>query len=299
MALVGSGAGKTDREPAAALLGPRWRTIQSTGSSCRTSRPITSGTDVAICGTLTSSMTRCAHVAGPAEADEAAIRRALEQAALADFVESLPGARHDGWRARCPTVKRAASACRDAPPAAPGLILDKATSHLTRSAGPDAQRLDADARTARDRHRSSLDRADADQLTVLTAVVWSRLAPTPDSRPQRPSARLIRRQLSGAQQSIRMAENLAKVIVHSGWPLTGARIGDILKERHRQQRDHRHADKRRGSRPSGAAAAQCQYHLQQQRAGGDADGLRRCCAILVRPSPTQHGRQHVGVAQHY
>ena len=149
------------------------------------------------------------------EADEAAIRRAFEQAALADFVESLPegldtmvgerGVQLSGGQRQRVAIARAFLKN------APTLILDEATSHL--DAVSETQVRNALAALMRDRttiviaHRLSTVR-DADRLAVLDR---GRLVEngTHGELLARNGlyARLIRRQIAGAQQPIRMAGN--------------------------------------------------------------------------------------------
>jgi ATP-binding cassette, subfamily B, bacterial len=149
------------------------------------------------------------------EADEAAILRAFEQAALADFVESLPegldtmvgerGVQLSGGQRQRVAIARAFLKN------APTLILDEATSHL--DAVSEAQVREALAALMRDRttiviaHRLSTVR-DADRLAVLDR---GRLVETGTHGELLTCnglyARLIRRQIAGAQQPIRMAGN--------------------------------------------------------------------------------------------
>ena len=149
------------------------------------------------------------------EADEAAIHRALEQAALAEFVESLPegldtmvgerGVQLSGGQRQRVAIARAFLKN------APTLILDEATSHL--DAVSEAQVRGALDALMRDRttiviaHRLSTVR-DADRLAVLdhghlveTGTHGELLARNGLY------ARLIRRQLAGAQQPLRLAGN--------------------------------------------------------------------------------------------
>ena len=149
------------------------------------------------------------------EADEAAIRRAFEQAALADFVDSLPegldtmvgerGVQLSGGQRQRVAIARAFLKN------APTLILDEATSHL--DAVSEAQVREAHAALMRNRttiviaHRLSTVR-DADRLAVLdrgglveTGTHGELLARNGLY------ARLIRRQIAGAQQPLRMAGN--------------------------------------------------------------------------------------------
>jgi ATP-binding cassette, subfamily B, bacterial len=149
------------------------------------------------------------------EADEAAILRALEQAALADFVESLPegldtmvgerGVQLSGGQRQRVAIARAFLKN------APTLILDEATSHL--DAVSEAQVRNALDALMRNRttiviaHRLSTVR-DADRLAVLDR---GRLVETGTHGELLARnglyARLIRRQLSGAQQPMRLAGN--------------------------------------------------------------------------------------------
>jgi ATP-binding cassette subfamily C protein CydCD len=149
------------------------------------------------------------------DADEAAIRRALEQAALADFVASLPegldtmvgerGVQLSGGQRQRVAIARAFLKN------APTLILDEATSHL--DAVSEAQVRSALDALMRDRttiviaHRLSTVR-DADRLAVLDR---GRLVETGTHGELLARnglyARLIRRQLAGAQQPIRLAGN--------------------------------------------------------------------------------------------
>jgi ABC-type multidrug transport system fused ATPase/permease subunit len=149
------------------------------------------------------------------EADEAAIRLAFDQAALADFVESLPegldtmvgerGVQLSGGQRQRVAIARAFLKN------APTLILDEATSHL--DAVSEAQVRQALAALMRDRttiviaHRLSTVR-DADLLAVLDR---GRLVETGTHGELLARnglyARLIRRQIAGAQQPLRMAGN--------------------------------------------------------------------------------------------
>jgi len=149
------------------------------------------------------------------EADEAAIRRALDEAALADFVASLPegldtrvgerGVQLSGGQRQRVAIARAFLKN------APTLILDEATSHL--DAVSEAQVRRALATLMRDRttiviaHRLSTVR-NADRLAVLDG---GRLVETGTHGELLARnglyARLIRRQIAGAQQPIRMAGN--------------------------------------------------------------------------------------------
>jgi ATP-binding cassette subfamily C protein CydCD len=149
------------------------------------------------------------------EADEAAVRRALEQAALAEFVDSLPegldtmvgerGVQLSGGQRQRVAIARAFLKN------APTLILDEATSHL--DAVSEAQVRTALDALMRDRttiviaHRLSTVR-DADRLAVLDR---GRLVETGTHTELLASgglyARLIRRQMAGAQQPLRLAGN--------------------------------------------------------------------------------------------
>ena len=149
------------------------------------------------------------------EADEAAIRRALEQAALADFIASLPegldtmvgerGVQLSGGQRQRVAIARAFLKN------APTLILDEATSHL--DAVSEAQVRSALDALMRDRttiviaHRLSTVR-DADRIAVLDR---GRLVETGTHGELLARnglyARLIRRQLAGTQQSLRLAGN--------------------------------------------------------------------------------------------
>jgi len=149
------------------------------------------------------------------EADEAAVRRALEQAALADFIESLPegldtvvgerGVQLSGGQRQRVSIARAFLKN------APTLILDEATSHL--DAVSEAQVRSALDALMRNRttiviaHRLSTVR-DADRLAVLDR---GRLVETGTHGELLARnglyARLIRHQLAGAQQPLRLAGN--------------------------------------------------------------------------------------------
>jgi len=149
------------------------------------------------------------------EAGEAAIHRALEQAALADFVSSLPegldtivgerGVQLSGGQRQRVAIARAFLKN------APTLILDEATSHL--DAVSEAQvrgALDAlmhDRTTIVIAHRLSTVR-NADRLAVLDrGQVVEAGSHTELLARGGLYARLIRRQLAGAQQQIRLAGN--------------------------------------------------------------------------------------------
>jgi ATP-binding cassette subfamily C protein CydCD len=147
------------------------------------------------------------------EADAAAVRRALEQAALADFVDSLPealdtqvgerGVQLSGGQRQRVAIARAFLKN------APTLVLDEATSHL--DAVSEAQVRGALDALMRDRttiviaHRLSTVRG-ADLLAVLD---HGRLVETGSHAGLVAKnglyARLIRHQLAGARQEIRAA----------------------------------------------------------------------------------------------
>jgi ATP-binding cassette subfamily C protein CydCD len=149
------------------------------------------------------------------EADEAAIHRALDQAALADFVASLPdgldtmvgerGVQLSGGQRQRVAIARAFLKN------APTLILDEATSHL--DAVSEAQVRGALDALMRDRttiviaHRLSTVR-NADLLAVLDG---GHLVETGSHSELLARgglyARLIRRQISGARQPLRAAGN--------------------------------------------------------------------------------------------
>ena len=149
------------------------------------------------------------------EADETAILRALEQAALADFVGSLPegldtivgerGVQLSGGQRQRVAIARAFLKN------APTLILDEATSHL--DAVSEAQVRGALDALMRDRttiviaHRLSTVR-NADRLAVLDrGHVVEAGSHTELIARGGLYARLIRRQLAGAQQHVRLAGN--------------------------------------------------------------------------------------------
>jgi ATP-binding cassette subfamily C protein CydCD len=145
------------------------------------------------------------------EADEAAVRRALEQAALAEFVDSLPegldtpvgerGVQLSGGQRQRVAIARAFLKN------APTLVLDEATSHL--DAVSEAQVRAALDALMRDRttfviaHRLSTVR-NADSLAVLD---HGRLVETGNHAELLAQgglyARLIRHQIEGAQQPLR------------------------------------------------------------------------------------------------
>ncbi len=145
------------------------------------------------------------------EADEAAVRRALEQAALAEFVDSLPegldtpvgerGVQLSGGQRQRVAIARAFLKN------APTLVLDEATSHL--DAVSEAQVRAALDALMRDRttfviaHRLSTVR-NADLLAVLD---HGRLVETGNHAELLAQgglyARLIRHQIEGAQQPLR------------------------------------------------------------------------------------------------
>jgi len=149
------------------------------------------------------------------EADETAVRRALEQAALADFVESLPegldtivgelGVQLSGGQRQRVAIARAFLKN------APTLILDEATSHL--DAVSEAQVRSALDALMRNRttiviaHRLSTVR-DADRLAVLDRGCLVETGTHAELLARNGLyARLIRRQLAGAQQLLRLAGN--------------------------------------------------------------------------------------------
>ncbi len=145
------------------------------------------------------------------DADEAAIRRALEQAALAEFVDSLPegldtrvgerGVQLSGGQRQRVAIARAFLKN------APTLILDEATSHL--DAVSEAQVRAALDALMRDRttiviaHRLSTVR-NADALVVLDRGHLVEIGSHAELVARNGLyARLIRRQLAGAQEPIR------------------------------------------------------------------------------------------------
>ncbi len=149
------------------------------------------------------------------EADEVAIRRALEQAALADFVESLPegldtmvgerGVQLSGGQRQRVAIARAFLKN------APTLILDEATSHL--DAVSEAQVRGALAALMRDRttiviaHRLSTVR-NADMLAVLDGGRLIEIGSHPELLARGGLyARLIHRQIAASQQPLRAAGN--------------------------------------------------------------------------------------------
>jgi len=149
------------------------------------------------------------------EAGETAIRRALEQAALADFVASLPegldtmvgerGVQLSGGQRQRVAIARAFLKN------APTLILDEATSHL--DAVSEAQVREALDALMRNRttiviaHRLSTVR-DADRLAVLDRGHLVETGSHGELLARNGLyARLIRRQLAGAQQPLRLAGN--------------------------------------------------------------------------------------------
>ncbi|MBV8577712.1 MAG: ATP-binding cassette domain-containing protein, partial [Acetobacteraceae bacterium] len=147
------------------------------------------------------------------DADEAAIHRALDQAALADFVASLPeglntmvgerGVQLSGGQRQRVAIARAFLKN------APTLILDEATSHL--DAVSEAQVRSALDALMRDRttiviaHRLSTVR-NADLLAVLDSGHLIETGSHADLLARGALyARLIRRQISGARQPLRAA----------------------------------------------------------------------------------------------
>jgi ATP-binding cassette subfamily C protein CydCD len=149
------------------------------------------------------------------EAGEAAIHRALEQAALADFVESLPegldtmvgerGVQLSGGQRQRVAIARAFLKN------APTLILDEATSHL--DAVSEAQVRGALDALMRDRttiviaHRLSTVR-DADLLAVLDSGRLVEIGSHSELLARGGLyTRLIRRQIAAAQHPLRAAGN--------------------------------------------------------------------------------------------
>jgi ATP-binding cassette, subfamily B, bacterial len=149
------------------------------------------------------------------EADEAAIHRALEQAALADFVETLPegldtrvgerGVQLSGGQRQRVAIARAFLKN------APTLILDEATSHL--DAVSEAQVRGALDALMRNRttiviaHRLSTVR-NADLLAVLDGGHLIETGSHAELLARGGLyARLICRQMAGAQQPLRAAGN--------------------------------------------------------------------------------------------
>jgi ATP-binding cassette subfamily C protein CydCD len=149
------------------------------------------------------------------EADEAAIHRALDQAALAEFVESLPegldtmvgerGVQLSGGQRQRVAIARAFLKN------APTLILDEATSHL--DAVSEAQVRGALDALMRDRttiviaHRLSTVR-DADLVAVLDRGHLVETGSHGELLARNGLyARLIRRQIAGMQQPLRAAGN--------------------------------------------------------------------------------------------
>ena len=145
------------------------------------------------------------------EADEAAIHRALDQAALAEFVASLPqgldtpvgerGVQLSGGQRQRVAIARAFLKN------APTLVLDEATSHL--DAVSEAQVRGALDALMRDRttiviaHRLSTVR-NADLLAVLDHGNLVETGSHAELLAQNGLyARLIRRQVEGAQQPLR------------------------------------------------------------------------------------------------
>jgi ATP-binding cassette subfamily B protein len=148
-------------------------------------------------------------------ADEAAIRRALEQAALAEFAASLPqgletpvgerGVQLSGGQRQRVAIARAFLKN------APTLILDEATSHLDAvSEAQVRQALDAlmrDRTTIVIAHRLSTVR-HADLLVVLDQARLVECGSHDELVAEGGLyARLIRRQLAGARESLRAAGN--------------------------------------------------------------------------------------------
>jgi ABC-type multidrug transport system fused ATPase/permease subunit len=149
------------------------------------------------------------------DADEAAIHRALDQAALAEFVESLPegldtmvgerGVQLSGGQRQRVAIARAFLKN------APTLILDEATSHLDAVSESQVRgALDAlmqDRTTIVIAHRLSTVR-NADLLAVLDRGHLVETGSHTELLAQGGLyARLIRRQISGARQVLRAAGN--------------------------------------------------------------------------------------------
>jgi ATP-binding cassette subfamily C protein CydCD len=149
------------------------------------------------------------------EADEAAVRRALDQAALSDFVASLPdgldtmvgerGVQLSGGQRQRVAIARAFLKN------APTLILDEATSHL--DAVSEAQVRGALDALMRNRttlviaHRLSTVR-DADRLAVLDRGYLVETGSHGELFARNGLyTRLIRRQIAGPRQPIRLAGN--------------------------------------------------------------------------------------------
>jgi ATP-binding cassette subfamily B protein len=149
------------------------------------------------------------------EADEAAIHRALDQAALTEFVQSLPegldtrvgerGVQLSGGQRQRVAIARAFLKN------APTLILDEATSHL--DAVSEAQVRGALDSLMRDRttiviaHRLSTVR-NADLLAVLDGGRQIEIGNHSELLARGGLyARLVRRQISGAWQPLRAAGN--------------------------------------------------------------------------------------------
>ena len=149
------------------------------------------------------------------DADEAAIHRALDQAALADFVTSLPdgldtrvgerGVQLSGGQRQRVAIARAFLKN------APTLILDEATSHL--DAVSEAQVRSALDMLMRDRttiviaHRLSTVR-HADRLVVLEQGRVAEIGDHAELVARNGLyARLIRRQLGGAREPVRAVGN--------------------------------------------------------------------------------------------
>jgi ATP-binding cassette subfamily B protein len=147
------------------------------------------------------------------EADEAAIRHALEQAALADFVESLPEGLHTMVGERGVQLsggqRQRVAIARAFLKNAPTLILDEATSHLDAvSEGQVRGALDALMRnrtTIVIAHRLSTVR-NADLLAVLDRGHLIEVGNHAELLARGGLyARLIHRQMGGARQPLRAA----------------------------------------------------------------------------------------------